>query len=337
MMRRQIRLFSLALALLVTGCGSAQWEVPAGTFRPRNEPVRIAVVLPSSKTDLSWSASMAESLAALQERVGDEEIAEIAYSEGMPQVADASAAIRNYALQGYDLVIAHGTQYQSSVLEIARDFPETSFALGTSSYTGGDRGIENLFAYRAAAAEGGYVNGVVAAMLSRSKIVGVIGHFKGDATPYHDGFLLGAHDTDREVQVRVIYTGSFTDLTLAAEAARAHIQSGADVLTGSGQQAVGAIAVAAEEGVFWLGTQSGQIMLEPTVVAGNQIYDWSHILSDMIDKIQSGQLGGTAYRLTLANEGLRYIFNGNLALAEEISDAAQVAIEEIKKGTIAFD
>ena len=82
----------------------------------------------------------------VQEEMGAENF-EFVYSEGMFVVDDAAAAIRDYASQGYDLVIAHGSQYGSSLQEIAPDFPETSFAWGTTVDTFGQ---PNIFAYEAA-------------------------------------------------------------------------------------------------------------------------------------------------------------------------------------------
>ena len=36
---------------------------------------------------------------------------EIKYSENMFKVPDAAAALRDYASQGFDIVIGHGSQY----------------------------------------------------------------------------------------------------------------------------------------------------------------------------------------------------------------------------------
>ena len=90
---------------------------------------------------------------------------EFVYSENMFVVEDAAAALRDYASQGYNLVIGHGSQYGSSLQEIAPDFPDTSFAWGTTVDT---FGIPNIYAYEARSEEGGYVNGVLAANLSES-------------------------------------------------------------------------------------------------------------------------------------------------------------------------
>ncbi|MXY95760.1 MAG: BMP family ABC transporter substrate-binding protein [Caldilineaceae bacterium SB0670_bin_27] len=333
MMLRRIRILTLIFLLLLAGCGRSD-DNGDGEVNGEGKPFRIAIIMPSSTTDIAWSQSMFDSLIAVQAEMGGEDALKIAYSEGMFRVTDASAAIRDYASEGFDLVIAHGAQYGNSVFEVATDFTETSFAWGTSSDTGADKGIENVFAYGAVANEGGYVNGVVAAMLSQNDVIGVIGPVAGDAKLYIDGFVKGVNDVKPHAQVNISYTGSFSDTTLAAEAAHVHIQAGADVLTGSAQQVVGAIGVASENDVAWLGTQSDQISLGPDVVVTNQIYNWANVVTDMISKIEKGELGGTAYSLTFANDGLRLEFNENIEIADEVKAAARTAIEDIKSGDV---
>ena len=333
-MLRRIRLLTLILLLLLAGCGRSDRDADADTGGADGDPFRIAIVMPSSTTDIAWSQSMFDSLKGVQAEMGGEDALQIAYSEGMFRVTDASAAIRDYASEGFDLVIAHGAQYGNSVFEVASDFTETSFAWGTSSETGADRGIENVFAYGAVANEGGYVNGVVAAMLSRTDIVGVIGPVAGDAKLYIDGFIKGVTDVKPDAQVNVSYTGSFSDTTLAAEAAHVHIQAGADVLTGSAQQVVGAIGVARENNIPWLGTQSDQMSSGPDVVVSNQVYNWANVIADMIAKVETGELGGTAYKLTFANDGLRLEFNEGIEIADEVKEAARAAIEDITSGAV---
>lgn len=341
--------FVLALALLVTGC-QAQAPAPAapapaeqageapsegGEAEQAMETFRIAIVMPSSTTDLAWSQAMYDALLAVQAEMGGEDALEIAYSEGMFQVTDAAAAIRDYAAEGYDLIIAHGTQYGNSMFEVAADFPETSFAWGTATDTGEEQGLKNIFAYEAAADQGGYVNGVIAAKLTQSGIVGVVGPVEaGDAKLYIDGFQNGVLATKPDAVVNISYTGSFGDTALAAEAANVHIQAGADVLTGSAQQVVGAVGVAKEAGVYWLGTQSDQTSLAPEIVVANQIYDWTGVIKDMIQLHKSGTLGGKAYTITLENGGLKMVFNDQIDIPDEVKAAAQEAIDGIVAGEI---
>ncbi|GAI74323.1 unnamed protein product, partial [marine sediment metagenome] len=230
--------------------------------------------------------------------------------ESMFVVADAAAAIRDYASEGYDLVIAHGSQYGSSLVEIAPDFPNTSFAWGTSVNTFSDQGITNIFAYEARSEEGGYVSGVLAAKLSQTGIIGVIGPIEtGDAKLYVDGFKVGVLATNPDAQVNVNWTGSFSDVALASEAAQTHINVGADILTGTAQMVVGAIGVARQRGVLWFGTQADQTSLAPEIVVANQVYDWTVALKPMIQLVREGTMGGNIYVLTLANGGLKIVVN----------------------------
>ena len=198
--------------------------------------------------------------------------------------------------------------------------------------TGADEGLENIFAYEARAEEGGYVNGVLAAALSESGVIGVVGPVEaGDAKLYIDGFVAGVAAANPDAQVNVSYTGSFGDTALAAEAANTHIQAGADILTGSAQQVVGAIGVAEEQGVPWMGTQSDQSPLAPDIVIASQLYDWRAVLLDMIVKHQAGELGGTAYALTLENHGL------TMDYADSLDADAVAAAQEAEAAIISGD
>jgi basic membrane protein A len=275
---------------------------------------------------------MYDALVRVQEEMGAENF-EFVYSEGMFVVDDAAAAIRDYASQGFNLVIAHGSQYGSSLQEIAPDFPETSFAWGTTTNTGADEGVTNVFAYEPRGDEGGYVTGVLAAKLTKAKVIGLVGPVDaGDAKLHVDGFLAGVKDTDPDVKVNVSFTGSFGDTALAAEAANVQVNAGADVLTGSSQQVVGAIGVAKEKDIPWIGIQADQSPVAPEVVVATALYDWNNLVLEMIKSHQAGELGGKVLQLTLKNGGIRMIYADSLPA--EAVEAAQAAEAGIIDGSI---
>ncbi len=354
-LNRIVLVLVLALALLLVACQgetvvptttepvetteatTEPVETPAETAEPAAEPFRVAVVMPSAINDLAFSQSMYDALMAIQNEMGADNF-EFAYSEGMFVVDDALAAIRDYASQGYDLVIAHGSQYGAGLVEIAPDFPETSFAWGTTVDTFADQGITNVFAYEARSEQGGYVNGVMAAMLSESNVIGVVGPIEtGDAKLYVDGFTAGVLATKADAEVNVNYIGSFSDVALASEAANTHIGAGADVLTGTAQMVVGAIGVAEQNNVLWFGTQSDQASLAPSIVVACQVYDWTVVLKDIIAKVQAGTLGGEAYAITLENSGLLITYNPDHTLLDDVKTAADQTIQGIIDGTITID
>lgn len=317
------------LAVVLTACATP-------TAAPTTAPVkafRIAVVMPSATTDMAFSQSMWNALTTIQTEMSGTSALEIKFSENMFNVPDAATAIRDYASQGFNVVIAHGSQYGSSVQEIAPDFPAVTFAWGTDVNT---FGMPNVYAYTAAAEQGGYVNGVLAAMLTKSKIIGVTGPVEvGDAKTYIDGFVQGVASVDPAITVSKTWTGSFSDVALMTEAAKTHIAAGADILTGSSQSVVGSIGAAKEAGnVLWFGTQQDQASLAPALVVASQVYDWTGMIKEIIAAHQAGTLGGKTYTLQLANNGLKIAYNSGYALPADVKAAGDKAIADIIAGTV---
>jgi len=330
------------LAVLTAACSPAATAAPTTAPAPTSAPAattapakafRIAVVMPSAVNDVAFSQSMWDALQSVQKEMGGASALELKYSENMFNVPDAAAAIRDYASQGFDVVIAHGSQFGTSVQEVAKDFPNVTFAWGTDVNT---FGMPNVYAYTAAAEEGGYVNGVLAAKLTKSKIIGVTGPVEvGDAKTYIDGFGQGVASVDPSIKVSKTWTGSFSDVALMTEAAKTHIAAGADILTGSSQSVVGSIGAAKDKGnILWFGTQADQASLAPNLVVASQVYDWTGMLKDIIAKHKAGTLGGTVYTLQLKNSGLKVAYNPGYSLPADVKAAGDAAIKGITDGTI---
>jgi basic membrane protein A len=312
-----------ALALVAGACGDS------GGIGSADDPFRIAVVAPSASNDLAFSQSIVDALAVIQEDNGGAEAVTVEVTDGTFVVEDAAAALRAYAADGVDLVIAHGSQYGGSLQEIAPDFPDTAFAWGTAGDT---FGLPNVFAYEAASDEGGYVLGVMAAALSGGTI-GIVGPIEvGDAALYVDGFRNGAVAGGATVNVN--YIGSFSDVALAAEAAEAHASAGADVMSGTAQMVVGAIGVADREGILWFGTQANQTELAPEIVVASQVYKWEVVLQEILDLIQDGTLGGQAFVIDLDNGGEVIEFNDGYDLPDDVKSLGEDTIDGIIDGSI---
>jgi len=292
---------------------------------------RVAAVMPSATNDLAFSQSMYDALVSIQNEMGKDNF-EFVFVDGTYIVDDAAAAIRDWAAEGYNLIIAHGSQYGSSLEEIAPDFPDVSFAWGTAGNT---FGLDNVYAYEASSDQGGYVLGILAAALSKTGTIGVVGPIEvGDAKLYVDGFKAGVLAQNKDAQVNVNYIGSFSDVALATEAAKTHVSAGADALTGSAQMVVGAVGVAQKNGVLWFGTQANQTELAPDIVVANQVYDWTVVLKPIIENIKKGKLGGEAYTINLKNKGLLIEYNQWFGISDEVKALADKAIAAIIAGEI---
>lgn len=303
----------------------------------QDDVFRVAAVAPSAINDLAFSQSMYDALMAVQAEMGEDAF-QFDFQEGTFVVEDAAAALRDWAASGeYDLIIAHGSQYGAILEELAPEFPEISFAWGTDNNT---FGLDNVYAYTAAAEEGGYINGALAAGLTESGVIGVVGPIEvGDAKLYVDGFVAGVAATDPEVEVLVNYIGSFSDVQLATEAAEAHIANGADVLTGSAQMVVGPIGRALENDLYWFGTQSSQAELAAESGVTFQVYKWEVVLNDIIANIGEGVLGGESYVIDLENGGLVVEVSEFYAdmIGEEGMETMQAEIDALIEGIISGD
>jgi basic membrane lipoprotein Med (substrate-binding protein (PBP1-ABC) superfamily) len=313
-------------------------KAPAPTVAPTAaaaaKPFRVAVIMPSASNDLAFSQSMVDALKKVQTELGKDKF-DFVYSDNLGNVPDAAAAIRDYAGKGFDLVIAHGSQYGASLADIAPDFPKTAFAWGTAVDTFASKGVKNINAYTVASDQGGYVEGVIAAKLSKSGSVGAIGPVPaGDGNLTILGFEAGAKATNPAIKVAKTFTNDFNNAALMSQAAQTMIANGADVLTGTSQAVVGAIAVAKDKNVLWFGNQSTQTSLANKVVVANQVYDWSPFIKQLIDNTKAGKLGGEVMTGTFKNKVLVLDYNKDYAIPADVKKLADDTIQGLIDGKI---
>lgn len=321
-----MRKLLLAVALLAASGAAAA---------PRAK-VRIALIAESTVDDKGWCQAMHDAIGAVQKRHGAA-LVEYSYSEKMKPV-DAGSAARQYAAKGFDIVICHGAQYKNLVLEMAEEFPATSFAFGTSA----DVGPRNVFTYMPQSEETGYLNGLIAGLATRSNVVGVVGPVDGgDAARYNRGFVLGVKAANARADVKVAHTGSFSDFVKAGELAHTQVKAGADVLTGSAQQALGALrAVATYKGIWWVGQDGAQLTIpEGSHVLAAASYDYAAVIEGLIEKRQSGVLGGQNLPLNFANGGFVFRFNdaAGPALTPEMRARVDAARAQLAAGKLPLD
>jgi basic membrane lipoprotein Med (substrate-binding protein (PBP1-ABC) superfamily) len=328
--RRKVRWLLIpvatTLALAVAACGSN--STPTASSTSAAKPLKVALITPSATNDLAFSQAMYNAVESLKTHYN----LQISVQDNMFVVSDAANAMRQYATEGYNLIIANGSQYGSTVQQLAKQFPKVSFAWGTAGST---FGLKNVYAYQAASNEGGYVQGYMAGLLSKSKVIGVIGPIDvGDAQLYTGGFKAGVLAANKHATVHMSFTGSFSDASLMASAAKSYVSEGADVLTGSSQSVVGAIGVAKSKNAAWFGTQWDQSSLAPSNVVSSQAYNWAVVLSPILAGLKAGKLGGSTYSIKLSNGGEKIMFNPSYNLPTSVKSAAQSVISKIDSGAI---
>lgn len=289
--------------------------------------VKIALIVESTVDDKGWCQAMHDAIKAVQTKYGPALI-EYSYSEKMKPV-DAGSAARQYASRGFDIVIAHGAQFKNLILEMAEEFPKTTFAFGTSA----DVGPKNVFTYMPQSEETGYLNGLIAGSITKSNIVGYVGPVDGgDAARYGRGFVLGVKAANAKAEMKVAHTGSFGDFVKAGELAQTQVKAGADVLTGASQQALGALRAVAtykDQYIWWVGQDVAQLHIpESTKVVAAASYNYQAVVEGLLARREAGVLGGENLPLNFANGGFIYEFNDSVGPV--LTKALRAKVEEAK-------
>lgn len=304
-----IAVLLLSLVMSTTFASGAKEEVKD------SGQLKIALIIENTIDDKGWCQAMHDGILLAQSQ--NPGVFEYTYSEKMKPV-DAGSAVLQYAGQGYDIIIGHGAQYKNLITEMAEEFPEISFAFGTSSEVVAD----NAFSYMPQSEETGYLNGLIAGKITKTNTIGLVGPVDGgDAARYNRGFVLGVKAVNPKANVLVAHTGSFSDFVKATEVAESQIISGADVLTGSSQQALGALRAVADhpnDDVWWVGQDLAQITIpEGYKVLSASSYNYAAVINTIVDYVNDGVLGGRNIPLNFNNDG--FIFKYNEALKSKIS------------------
>ena len=287
--------------------------------------IKIALIIENTIDDKGWCQSMHDGITQAIAAMPDKKI-EYRYSEKMLPV-DAGSMARQYVAEGFDLIIAHGAQYKNLVLEIAEEYPDVSFAFGTSSEIGPD----NVFTYMPESEETGYLNGMIAGTVTEDNIVGVVGPVdSGDSARYNRGFVLGVQAVNPDAKILVAHSGSFSDYVKASEVAQSQLASGADVLTGSSQQAIGALRATAESPIaMWVGQDTAQLTTEEgkAKCIAACAYNYAAVVVDLVNKIESGVKGGECIPMNFANGGFVFDYNADLK-ADWVSPELETMIND---------
>ena len=258
------------LALLLSACGPAATEAPdvvadvpdVATEVPA-EKIKVAVAFPGVVSDQSWNQFGYEGLVRAEAECG----VEIAYSEDVFQDEQVEV-FRNYAAEGYDIVIGHGGEYGDAIAQVAAEYPDLWFG-DTNGLPEGDNVSIMIIGYN----QMSYLAGVLACEMTETDHVAVVGAMELPVmAAAYDAFVEGTEYCDRPIEVDEVYTGDWADVTLAREAALALIADGADVIYHHLDAAdAGAIAAAEDEGVYAIGLYRDSSDLGPGAVFGSAI------------------------------------------------------------------
>ena len=287
-MKKFKSVIALVLVLVLSlscfaACGGQGEGAEGGEGEGATDKLKIALVLPGKKDDVSFNQAMYRGATEYAEAHPDE--VELKVVEGIYEVADIDPTLRDYADAGYDVVIGHGYQFSEPVNTVAAQYPDTVFLLGC-----GVGYQPNSAIYDVQLEAGGYLMGVIAALATQSNKVGVIGGGEGsEITRGHEGFKQGARSINPDIEIQEVYTGDWNDTTGAYEAAIGMYDSGVDVIWHSGDGiGLGVVNAAKEKDMYVLGNVEDQKTLAPENVLSGLCYDWVNALERIFVSIKGG-------------------------------------------------
>lgn len=323
------RILVLSVLLLVaSACDRAEREDEAadGSFQA-------ALLTSGPVSDAGWYAGGYEGLMALRDSLG----ASVSHQQTRTP-AEFDEAFLAYASSGYDLIFAHGFEYQDAAMRAGKEFPETTIVV-----SGGGQTAENVVPLIFRLEEGSYLAGMMAAGMSRTGVVGMVG---GVEIPPVQGtfraFEAGARAIDPEVRVLESFIGNWDDVAAAKEAAVAQLGRGADVLIHNVDAAsfgvFQAVREAVEDGdtVWALGMNRDQNDIAPEVTLGSAVIRIPQAFLETARRWQSGRLGSEPVYTGATQEVVDFVPNPAVedrvpeALLQEIDEARQ----RIRAGTL---
>jgi basic membrane protein A and related proteins len=231
--------------------------------------------------DHGWSYQHDQGRLAIEEKFGDR--VETTYVESVAE-ADSERAIEQLARTGHDLIFTTSFGFMEPTLRVASRYPNVKFEHAT-----GYKRDANVATYAARFHEGRYIIGQIAGEMSESGIIGYVGAFPiPEVVAGINAFMLGAQSVNPDIQLKVVWVNSWYDPAREADAAKALLDQGVDVIT-QHTDSPAPLQTAEERGKFGFGQASDMENFAPNAQLTSIIDNWSDYY---IERVQAA-LDGT--------------------------------------------
>lgn len=297
--------------------------------QPQTSKFRVGLITPGSIADAAWNSGAYQGLLLLRDSLG----LAISHVEARTP-AEQSEALRTYAAQGYDLVFAHGFEFQEPAERVSPEYPRTVFIV-----TSGRRARGNVSPLIFRLEEASYLAGMVAGGLTRTNVLGFIGGIKlPPIEAAYNGWVNGARSVNPKVRSRQVYLNSFDDAAAGREAAIALMAAGADVFHHNADAAALGVfqAVKEHQGVYVFGANANQSKLAPGHVPGSAVIDLPHAFVLVASEVRSGSFRPHVEAFGLKSGVVRYETDPQLdsLVPQSLRARVAAAADSIAAGTL---
>ncbi|WP_308916007.1 BMP family protein [Jannaschia sp. LMIT008] len=210
------------------------------------------------------------------------------FSEGVA-ATDYPRAMREYAEAGVDLVWGEAYAVEREAREVAADYPDTAFLMGSSGGPAGD----NFGVFGTRNHEAAYLAGMLAAPLSETGTFGSVGGYPiPEVNLLINAFRAGVREVRPDATFLNGFIGAWFDPARAQEMAIAQIDGGADILFG---ERIGTADGAQARGVKAIGSLIDYTPRYPETVFANAIWNFGPTIDAILSDIRSGTPVGRDY------------------------------------------
>ena len=291
--------------------------------------IRVGLITPGSIADAAWNSGAYEGLQQIRDSLG----LTVSHVEARTP-SEQDEALRTYAAQGYDLVFAHGFEFQDPAERVSAQYPKTVFII-----TSGRRAKGNVAPLIFRLEEASYLAGMVAGGLTRKNVLGFVGGIElPPIEAAYQGWVNGARAINPKVETRKIYLNSFDDAAAGREAALALIRVGADMFHHNADAAALGVFQAAKEteGVYVFGSNDDQAHLAPERVIGSAVIDLPRAFLMVASEVKAGTFQPKVKAFGLSSGVIRYVPNPALEtmVHETLRSRVQAAADSIAAGTL---
>lgn len=249
------------------------------------EPVRVAGIY-TVPVEQQWVSRIHAAATAAQER-GE---IEYAFSENTSNT-DYPRVMREYAEQGYGLIVGEIFGVEAEAREVAAEYPDTAFLMGSSFKE--DPSVPNLAVFDNYIQDASYLSGIIAGALTATGNIGMVGGFPiPEVNRLMHAFMAGAREVNPEITFQVSFIGSWFDPPKAKETAYAMIENGADVLYA---ERFGVSDAAKERGILAIGNVIDTQPDYPETVAASALWHFEPTLQKALEAVRAGNFTAADY------------------------------------------
>jgi basic membrane protein A and related proteins len=218
--------------------------------------------------DFGWTYQHEVGRKNLVKALGDK--IETTYLENVSEGPDAERSIVQLARTGHKLIFTTSFGYMDPTLKAAKMFPKVYFEHAT-----GYKRAKNMSTYSGRFYEGRYIQGVIAAKMSKKGVLGYVASFPiPEVISGINATMLGAWSVNPKIKVKIIWVNSWFDPGKEADAAKALADQGADVLM-QHTDSPAAMQIAQQRGIYAFGQDSDMIKFGPKAQLTAIVDNWA--------------------------------------------------------------